>query len=299
MKQTKINSTGYLDGMVSTGKRQAPNGGAISSTCLFQQYYPALVDLVSFKIIQAGSRILPVFDAALQEQGLEVLKAQGIEVMLNRKVLKVEEKHIELDGGEILPYGLCVWAAGTAPRDITKSLIAAIPEQSASTAGQRGRLSVDRWLRVQGTNGSILALGDAVEVEGLPLPATGQVAAQHGAFLGRLLNREYDLSTSNPTFDLEKVNAFGKVANVLRLRGRLEAQAFSFLNLGLLAYVGQANALAQVQTGNLKFGEYSARAGNLLWRSVYLVKQVSTRNRVLVLNDWLRTRVFGRDISRF
>jgi NADH dehydrogenase FAD-containing subunit len=144
-----------------------------------------------------------------------------------------------------------------------------------------------------------VALGDAVEVDDLQLPPTGQVAAQHGAFLGRLLNREYDLSTPVPTFDLDKVNPLEKVANFVRLRGRLEAQAFSFLNLGLLAYVGSANALAQVQTGNIKLGEYSSRAGNLLWRSVYLVKQVSTRNRVLVLNDWLRTRVFGRDISRF
>lgn len=263
------------------------------------QYYPRLVDLVSFRIIQGGASILPVFDAAMQASGLEALQNQGIEIMLNRKVMKVEEKHIELDGGEILPYGLCVWAAGTAPRDITKSLIASIPELADSTAGKRGRVAVDKWLRVKGTNGTILALGDAVEVDDLQLPPTGQVAAQHGAFLGRLLNREYDLSTPVPTFDLDKVNPFEKVANFVRLRGRLEAQAFSFLNLGLLAYVGSANALAQVQTGNIKLGDYSSRAGNLLWRSVYLVKQVSTRNRVLVLNDWLRTRVFGRDISRF
>jgi NADH dehydrogenase FAD-containing subunit len=257
------------------------------------------VDLVSFRIIQGGASILPVFDAAMQTSGLEALQSQGIEVMLNRKVMKVEEKHIELDGGELLPYGLCVWAAGTAPRDITKNLIASIPELAASTAGKRGRLAVDKWLRLRGTNGTIVALGDAVEVDDLQLPPTGQVAAQHGAFLGRLLNREYDLSTPVPTFDLDKVNPLEKVANFVRLRGRLEAQAFSFLNLGLLAYVGSANALAQVQTGNIKLGDYSSRAGNLLWRSVYLVKQVSTRNRVLVLNDWLRTRVFGRDISRF
>ena len=48
-----------------------------------------------------------------------------------------------------------------------------------------------------------------------------------------------------------------------------------------------------------QLGEYSSRAGNLLWRSVYLVKQVSTRNRILVLLDWWKTRFFGRDISRF
>jgi NADH:ubiquinone reductase (non-electrogenic) len=43
----------------------------------------------------------------------------------------------------------------------------------------------------------------------------------------------------------------------------------------------------------------SGEAGFLLWRSVYLSKQVSFRNRVLVLFDWAKTRVFGRDITRF
>ena len=38
-------------------------------------------------------------------------------------------------------------------------------------------------------------------------------------------------------------------------------------------------------------------AGWILWRSVYLTKQVAFRNRVLVLFDWVKSRVFGRDIA--
>ena len=37
----------------------------------------------------------------------------------------------------------------------------------------------------------------------------------------------------------------------------------------------------------------------LLWRSVYITKQVSTRNRVLILFNWVTTRIFGRDLSLF
>lgn len=37
----------------------------------------------------------------------------------------------------------------------------------------------------------------------------------------------------------------------------------------------------------------------LLWRSVYITKQVSFRNRVLILFDWLKAQVFGRDLSQF
>ena len=37
----------------------------------------------------------------------------------------------------------------------------------------------------------------------------------------------------------------------------------------------------------------------MLWKSVYVTKQVSFRNRVLILFDWMKTRVFGRDTSIF
>ena len=44
---------------------------------------------------------------------------------------------------------LCVWAAGTGPRELTKALVAAIPEQAASKPGSRGRLAVDPYMRVK------------------------------------------------------------------------------------------------------------------------------------------------------
>lgn len=37
----------------------------------------------------------------------------------------------------------------------------------------------------------------------------------------------------------------------------------------------------------------------LLYASVYTVKQVSLRNRVLILFDYAKTKVFGRDLSQF
>lgn len=35
--------------------------------------------------------------------------------------------------------------------------------------------SIDRYLRVLGTNGTVLALGDAATIEGVKMPTTGQV----------------------------------------------------------------------------------------------------------------------------
>lgn len=36
----------------------------------------------------------------------------------------------------------------------------------------------------------------------------------------------------------------------------------------------------------------------LFWRSAYLSMCFSTRNRILVLMDWTKVKVFGRDVSR-
>lgn len=46
-----------------------------------------------------------MFDKQLQQAGLETLQEAGIEVLLNRRVTRVEEKQILLEGGETIPYG--------------------------------------------------------------------------------------------------------------------------------------------------------------------------------------------------
>ena len=84
----------------------------------------------------------------------------------------------------------------------------------------------------------------------------------------------------------------------MRLRGAVHARPFDFLNLGLLAYLGGGEALSQVQVGERRLLSEAGSTGFLLWRSVYIVKQVATRNRVLVTFDWLKTALFGRDITR-
>ena len=37
----------------------------------------------------------------------------------------------------------------------------------------------------------------------------------------------------------------------------------------------------------------------IFWRSAYLTKLISLKNKMLVVFDWFKTFVFGRDISRF
>jgi NADH dehydrogenase FAD-containing subunit len=188
-------------------------------------------------------------------------------------------------------------------------------------AATPGRLTVDPWLRVRGAPvGTLLAIGDAsacYSADGSLLPQTAQVAAQQGAYVARLLNRGYDLSglpqgagpSSSPGAMLDESGcelaappvshaaAAGDLQRTLALRGAVEARPFAFLNLGLLAYLGGGEALSQIQVGDNRLLSEAGSVGFLLWRSVYVVKQVSPRTRFLVLFDWLKTKLFGRDIT--
>jgi hypothetical protein len=86
----------------------------------------------------------------------------------------------------------------------------------------------------------------------------------------------------------------------LQLRGLAVAPRFDFLiSFCLLAYVGGGEALTQgVQLGDVPIFLYAGSVAFVLWRPVYyLVKQVATRNRVLMTFDWMKSALFGRDVT--
>jgi NADH:ubiquinone reductase (non-electrogenic) len=131
---------------------------------------------------------------------------------------------------------------------------------------RRSRFVVDEYFRVKGYH-NIYSLGDCSVIENGELPATSQVAQQQGRYLAKALTRKARNKPVAP---------------------------FKYLHLGMLAYVGSNRALADLQ--NFKGRGWSTW---LFWRSAYLSRIVSVKNKVLVLFDWAKTRVFGRDISQF
>lgn len=131
---------------------------------------------------------------------------------------------------------------------------------------RRGRIAVDGHLLVPGRE-NVYALGDCAVMGEPPLPATAQVAQQQGKYLAKALER--------------------------RRRGR-PVGPFRFRAQGMLAYIGGGQALA-----DLPQVKWSGRGAWLFWRSVYFTKLVSPANKIKVLFDWIKARLFGRDLSRF
>ena len=128
------------------------------------------------------------------------------------------------------------------------------------------RILTDDYFSVNGARG-VYSIGDCAVIEGKDLPATAQVAQQEGRFLAQHLRRLQ--------------------------RGRA-IKPFRYRHYGMLAYVGSGKALADL--ASFKGRGFSTW---LFWRSAYLTRLVSLKNKVLVLFDWFKAFCFGRDISRF
>ncbi|KAL4421095.1 hypothetical protein ABPG77_009622 [Micractinium sp. CCAP 211/92] len=275
--------------------------------------YPDLMKHVRVTLLNSAQTILNQFDSKMQQHALENFKRVGVDVRTGVRVTEVTKDTIVLKNGEQLPYGVCVWSAGNAPRPLVQQLAGQIPEQAEFQPGGRpSKLAVDPFLRVVGAR-DVIALGDCSLMVGDRLPATAQVAGQQGAYVAHMINRGYlplmgGLDQPPPC---KPVDAEALVTDNVGTMGSTLAddeeegasllyykKPFQFLNLGILAYVGDDRALTEISLPFTKI-KLSGQFAYLVWKSVYITKQVSFRNRVLILFDWLKAQVFGRDLSNF
>jgi NADH dehydrogenase FAD-containing subunit len=225
------------------------------------RYYPDLVGEARVTLLEATDQVLGAFDASLRAEALDELRVRrlatdnqdiaGVDVKLGAQVTEVNGTHVLLGEADPVPYGFCVWATGNGAVSVVSETVSSLGEgaQAEAQATARGRLAVDPWLRVLGApRGEVYALGDCA-CGAPPLPATAQVAAQQGEYLAGLLRGagRYDLGASKPC------RAGGRRLDELFCETEEDAvvaRPFQFLNLGILAYVGDSKALAQVSLGD-------------------------------------------------
>ncbi|GAC74283.1 NADH-dehydrogenase [Moesziomyces antarcticus T-34] len=122
------------------------------------------------------------------------------------------------------------------------------------------------------------------------LPATAQVAAQQGHYLGKKLNKL--ARRRDGGMDMHPHTA----EEVLDVDDQVY-KPFKYTNFGSLAYIGNAAAFdVPLPAGMGSF------AGGLIamyaWRSFYLSESVSMRTRALLLGDYVKRGIWGRDLSR-
>ncbi|KAL2052139.1 hypothetical protein ABVK25_007581 [Lepraria finkii] len=274
-----------------------------------KKWVPEIVDNFHVTLVEALPNVLPMFSKQLIDYTEKSFKEESITIRTKTMVKNVTDKTIEAeftrpDGTkekEILPYGLLVWATGNALRPVVKDLMSQIPAQKDSRRG----LAVNEYLVVNGTE-NIWAVGDCAIANYAP---TAQVASQEGAFLARLFNSLAKTETINAelaNLSVEQAKATGEertqaLNNIKALQKQLrrvkQIGPFEYSHQGSLAYIGHDKAVADISwlSGNIASG---GTITYWFWKSAYVNMCFSTRNRMLVLVDWVKSYIFGRDVSR-
>jgi len=244
--------------------------------------FPEVASRVRITMLEGLPRILSMFDQKLASYAQDHLEERDVAIKTNVFVTEVGETQASIKsrsgGVGTVDYGMLIWAAGIACRPLTKQLMAQIGTENGQDS-RRG-LKVDKHLRVLGAE-DVYAIGDCA-VSGLP--PTAQVASQQGKYLGRAFRDEF---------------AKGE-----------EAVEFKYNDKGKMAYIGGGEGVVEVASkpdvdyafwralhGAVGEPRITGGPGFLVWRSVYFSMLLSARNRMSIGYDWLRTYIFGRDVS--
>ncbi|KAG6015266.1 hypothetical protein E4U41_004663, partial [Claviceps citrina] len=258
--------------------------------------YPRLVGLATITVYDVAPKVLPMFDAKLAAYATETFRRQGIRVKTRHHLTRIRREgrtlmlRIREEPHEV-GAGIVVWSTGLMQNPFVRSLL----EAGTLVRARHGRGGGGRLARDPGTGGivtnanlqvqlccssggdesgstsstvtleDVYAVGDCASVQGAHYPATAQVASQQGVYLAKELGRGAD--------------AFSR--------------PFLFRNWGVMTYLGGWKAILQGEA------ELTGRAAWVLWRTAYLTRSMSLRNKVLIPVYWFVTWVFGRDISRF
>jgi len=295
-------------------------------------YFPHLQPRIRISLMEATGRVLGMFDPAVSAYATSVLQENGASLLCGAMVTKVDEgvvhyktKSTSVAGEAVtlsqsVDCGTVVWAGGINARPITRHIISQLNDLSEKTTNDRtGQqralvqtsprgIQVDEKFRVRGLEevGNVFAIGDCALAAGCS--PTAQAAFQQGKYLGRLLR-----DTACVSGDAKEVNS------------RIDCyDPFIFHNYGALAYVGTSKGVAELKTvlwSNPLEALRSAAAGGdgkgvgvesaapssstvveggkafVIWRSLYFSKLLSHRNKTQVGFDWMKSGVFGRDIS--
>lgn len=276
-----------------------------------KKWIPEIAKDFKVTLVEALPNVLPSFSKQLIDYTENQFKAEKISVLTKTMVKKVTDSVIiaeatKPDGTKEMvemPYGLLVWATGNAIRPVVRDLMSNIKAQQNSRRG----LLVNEYLVVEGTEG-VWALGDCTATKYAP---TAQVASQQGSYLAGLFNQlaraeeiENEISKlQSGAATTPEGSDRSKILNEIELKTRRLRRAksllpFEYSHQGSLAYIGSDRAVADLAL----WGEGSFASGGSLtyifWRSAYISMCFSMRNKLLVVLDWCKVKVFGRDVSR-
>lgn len=230
-----------------TGVELAGAIAEIAYTVMAQDFRSIQPKNARIILIEAGDRILPFMPPSLSSKAEISLSKSGVQVIKNSAVTSVKQGMV-MAGDHTIHAGTVLWAAGVAPSPLARSL--GVP------LDRLGRVIVQPDLSIPG-HPEVFVIGDLCALsdeEGHELPGLAAVAVQEGKHAA---------------------------LNILRVRQGLTSKPFHYRDMGTLATIGRAAAVANF--GWIKMSGFLAW---VIWIFVHIFLLIGFRNRIVVLFEW-------------
>ncbi|MEZ5292537.1 MAG: NAD(P)/FAD-dependent oxidoreductase [Vicinamibacterales bacterium] len=231
-----------------TGVEMAGAIAEIARQALADEFDAVAPESARVVLLEGGPTILSTYTERLRASARQALATLGVEVRESTRVTHVGDGEVRA-GDLTIEAGTIVWAAGVQGSPLGRLL--------TPDVDRLGRVAVAPDLSVPG-HPEIFVVGDLMHLagaDGAPVPGVAQAAMQSGRRAAR---------------------------NVLaRLAGRA-GEPFAYTDLGSMATIGRARAIAEI--GRVRLTGYPAW---LAWLFLHLVQLVGFKNRLVVLVQWL------------
>jgi NADH dehydrogenase len=224
-------------------------------------FYPNIAPSeVRVLVIEFADRLLLELPPSLGEYTRAFFEKRGIEVKLGTGVREATGTAIVTSTGEVIGTRTVVATIGNAPMPMVAKL---------DLPNERGRVSTDRTLRVEG-RANVWALGDAALIPLVDAPSSREHYAP-------------------PTAQFAVREARRLAENVRSVLEGRQPQPFVYTSKGALASLGGGRGVAEV------FGvRLSGFPAWLLWRGYYLSFVPGFATKVRIFFQWLLDLLVGR-----
>jgi NADH dehydrogenase len=210
----------------------------------FRHFDPSSSKII---LLEGGAAVLPPFPEPLRAAARRDLERLGVDVRTGTLVTRIGPGFVEAGDSRIAAETI-LWAAGVAASPLGAALGAPVDRV--------GRVRVQPDLTVPG-HPDVFVIGDLASLagpSGRPLPGVAQVAMQMGAHASSNIARAIDAQPMRP---------------------------FKYRNLGDMATIGRASAVADLPGIKLK-----GWIGWLAWLFVHIFNLIGFRNRLIVMVQW-------------
>ncbi len=134
---------------------------------------------VTIDLIQSGSRLMPVLPPEASEEIRKRLYGLGVNIFLNRRVMKEELEQVHLKDMQMKTKTL-IWCAGVSPNSLYKTV-------EGFSFDEKGRVMVDEHLQAKGFE-DVFIVGDGASTK---FAGMAQTALQDGAFVAEIITAKH------------------------------------------------------------------------------------------------------------